>query len=81
MGFLADLQRRMMIEFWAHFYELDMHIKKLDDGVDRFMTSDEQTGATMIQDIPGIGNTSAQTIISVIDTDISRFPSDRQAFA
>jgi len=30
----------------------------------------------MIQDIPGIGNTSAQAIISVIGTDMGRFPTD-----
>lgn len=30
----------------------------------------------MIQDIPGIGNTSAQAIISVLGTDMERFPSD-----
>ena len=30
----------------------------------------------MIQDIPGIGNTSAQAIISVIGTNMERFPTD-----
>ena len=67
----------MMKELLAHLDELDMHIKNLDDEIDHFMTPDEQTAATVIQDIPGIGNTSAQAIISVIGTDMSRFPSDR----
>ena len=76
-GVLTDLQRRMMKELLAHLDELDLHIKNLDDEIDHFMRPDEQTAAKTIQDIPGIGNTSAQAIISVIGTDMSRFPSDR----
>lgn len=30
----------------------------------------------MIREIPGIANTSAQAIISVIGTDMGRFPTD-----
>ena len=76
-GVLTDLQRRMMKELLVHLDELDLHIKNLDDEIDHFMTLDEQNATTTIQDIPGIGNTSAQAIISVIGTDMSRFPSDR----
>lgn len=76
-GVLSDLQRKMMRELLRHLDELDIHIKNLDDEIDHFMTPDEKTAAKMIQDIPGIGNTSAQAIISVIGTDMSRFPTDR----
>ena len=76
-GILTELQRRMMKELLAHLDELDLHIKNLDNEIDNFMTPDEQSAAKLIQDIPGIGNTSAQAIISVIGTDMSRFPSDR----
>ena len=76
-GLLTDLQRRMMKELLAHLDELDLHIKNLDDEIDHFMTPDEKTAAAKIQDIPGIGSVSAQAIISVIGTDMSRFPSDR----
>ena len=76
-GVLTALQRKMMKELLTHLDELDLHIKNLDDEIDHFMTPDEQSAATMIQEIPGIGNTSAQAIISVIGTDMSRFPSDR----
>ena len=57
--------------------DLDAHIARLDEEIDNFMTPDEMTASKMIQDIPGIGNISAQAIISVIGTDMSRFPSDR----
>ena len=37
---------------------------------------EEKKASEAIQSIPGIGNTSAQAIISVIGTDMSRFPTD-----
>lgn len=36
----------------------------------------EKKASAAIQDVTGIGNTSAQAIISVIGTDMARFPSD-----
>ena len=76
-GVLSALQRKMLKELMDHLDELDAHIKHLDDEIDNFMTPDETTAAKMIQDIPGIGNASAQVVISVIGTDMTRFPSDR----
>ena len=76
-GVMSDLQRRVMKELLAHLDELNTHIKNLDDEIDKSMKQDEHIAAAMIQDIPGIGITSAQAIISVIGTDMSRFPSDR----
>ena len=76
-GVLSDLQRMMMKELIDHLDELDAHIKNLDIEINKFMTPDEKSASEMIQEIPGIGNTSAQAIISVIGTDMRRFPSDR----
>ena len=67
----------MMKELIRHLDELDIHIKNLDDEIDHFMRPDEKTAAKMIQDIPGIAEVSSQAIISVIGTDMSRFPTDR----
>ena len=76
-GILSPLQKKMMKELLQHLEELDAHITRLDEEIDNFMKPDEKTASKMIQDIPGIGETSAQAIISVIGTDMSRFPSDR----
>jgi transposase len=73
-GVMSDLQKKMMRILLNHLDELNAHIKELDDDIDNFMNSEEKTAAKVIQDIPGIGNTSAQAIISVIGTDMSRFP-------
>ena len=49
----------------------------LNDEIDNFMKPEEKQESQVIQDVTGIGNTSAQTIIAVIGTDMERFPSDR----
>ena len=75
-GIMSPLQRRMMKELLSHLDELNIHIKNLDEEIDNFMKPEEKQASKMIQDVTGIGNTSAQAIISVIGTDMSRFPSD-----
>ena len=77
-GVMSPLQRRMMKELLAHLDELNEHIKNLDDEIDNFMKPEEKQASQAIQDVTGIGNTSAQAIISVIGTDMERFP-HRQA--
>ena len=49
---------------------------ELDDDIDRHMKDEEKIAAARIQEITGIGNTSAEVVISVIGTDMSRFPTD-----
>ena len=75
-GVMSPLQRRMMKELLIHLDELNAHIKNLDDEIDNFMKPEEKKASEAIQSIPGIGNTSAQAIISVIGTDMSLFPTD-----
>lgn len=75
-GVMSELQRKMMRILLDHLDELNGHIKALDDDIDNFMKPEEKKAAEVIQDIPGIGNTSAQVIISVIGTDMGRFVTD-----
>ena len=75
-GVMTPLQRRMMKELLSLLDELNIHIKNLDDEIDNFMKPEEKSSSQAIQDIPGIGNTSAQAVISVIGTDMSRFRTD-----
>ena len=76
-GIMTPLQRRMMKELLSHLDELNIHIKNLDDEIDNFMKPEEQQASNAIQSVTGIGNTSAQAIISVIGADMSRFPTDK----
>lgn len=75
-GVMSELQRKMMRILLDHLDELNGHIKALDDDIDNFMKPEEKKAAEVIQDIPGIGNTSAQVIISVIGTDMGHFATD-----
>lgn len=74
---MSPLQRRIMKELFVHLDELNVHIKNQNDGIDNFMKPEEKQASQAIQDVTGIGNTSAQAIISVIGSDMSRFPTDR----
>lgn len=76
-GVMSPVQRRVMKELLSHLDELNEHIRNLDDEIDYFMKPEEQIASAKIQDIPGIGNSSAQAIISVIGTEMDRFPTDR----
>ena len=75
-GVMTPLQRRMMKELLVHLDELNIHIRNLDDEIDNFMKPDEKQASSAIETVSGIGHTSAQAIISVIGTDMSRFPTD-----
>jgi len=75
-GVMSDLQKKMMRLLLKHLDELNAIIKELDDDIDNFMKPEEKQAAKEIQSIPGIGSTSAQAIISVIGTDMTRFPND-----
>lgn len=75
-GVMSSLQRRMMKELLVHLDELNIHIQNLDDEIDNFMKPEEKQASKAIQDVVGIGNTSAQAIIAVIGADMSRFPTD-----
>lgn len=76
-GVLSALQKKIMRTMLTHIDELAKHIKELDDEIDRNMKDEEKIAAASIQEIPGIGATSAEAVISVIGTDMSRFPSDK----
>lgn len=75
-GIMSDLQRKMLRVLLKHLDELNKIIKELDDAIDNHMKPEQKAASKSIQDLPGIGNTSAQAIISVIGTDMQRFPSD-----
>ena len=75
-GVMSDVQRKMIRILLAHLDELNAHIKELDDDIDNSMKPDDKKAVTLLQDIPGIADTSAKGIISVIGTDMERFPTN-----
>lgn len=75
-GFLTPIQRKMMRELLRHLDELNAHIKNLDDEIDNFMKPEEKKAASAIREIPGIAERSSEVVVSVIGTDMGRFPTD-----
>lgn len=75
-GILSPLQRKMLSVVLIHIDELDKHIAELDDEIDNNMRSDYQSCIELVDSVTGIGPDSAKVILSVIGTDMSRFPSD-----
>ena len=75
-GVLSPLQKKMLRTMLTHIDELTKHIKELDDEIDKDMKDEDKIAAAKIQEIPGVGNTSAEVVISVIGTDMTRFPTD-----
>lgn len=75
-GVMTPLQRKLMKKVLRHIDELDEHIRNLDDDINNQMKDDEKKASAAIQDITGIAEASANAIISVIGTDMGRFPSD-----
>lgn len=75
-GVLSKLQRKMLKELLEHIDEIEVHIQNLDIEIDDNMDNDQKAASKKLEKIPGIGSASAKSIISVIGTDMSRFPSD-----
>ena len=60
-----------------HIQELDAHIEKLSDEIDDSLNSGEKEAVRKLKKIPGISDQSAQQIIAVIGTDMTRSPTDK----
>lgn len=75
-GVMSPLQRQMMRILLSHIDELDAHIKELDGQIDDHMKPDEKKAVDAIKEVTGLGLDSSRIIISVIGTDMGRFPTD-----
>lgn len=75
-GVMTPLQCKLMKEVIFHIDELDSHIRNLDDDINNQMKEEEKIAASAIQNITGIAEASSNAIISVIGTDMNRFPTD-----
>ena len=56
--------------------ETGCHIRELDDQIDSHMNPEEKKAVDAVRDVTGLGVDSSRIIISVIGTDMDRFPTD-----
>lgn len=73
-GFVTPIQAKMLEEVLKHIDELTIHINELSNDIDNFMNGDQHKAVELLSTIPGVSTNSAEDIISVIGTDMSRFP-------
>jgi len=73
-GILTPLQRKMIGVVLKHIDELDRHIADLDEEIDSNMSDGDKARTALLDSIPGIAEDSAKTILAIIGTDMSRFP-------
>lgn len=73
-GILTPVQRKMIGICLEHIVYLNKRIDEIDSIIDDNLSSDMQELVELLKEIPGVGESSAKTILSVIGTDMSRFP-------
>ena len=73
-GVLTPVQRKMIGICLEHIVYLNKQIDEIDSVIDDNLSPDQQELVEMLMEIPGVGESSAKTILSVIGTDMSRFP-------
>ena len=73
-GVLTPVQRKMIGICLEHIKYLNKRIDEIDAIIDDNLSSDQQELVELLMEIPGVGESSAKTILSVIGTDMSRFP-------
>lgn len=75
-GVVSPLQQQMMRVLFSHLDELEGHISELDGQIESHMKPEEKKAVDAIKDVTGLGVDSSRIIISVIGTDMGRFPTD-----
>lgn len=73
-GVLTPVQRKMIGICLEHIVYLNKQIDEIDSDIDDNLSPDQQELVEMLMEIPGVGESSAKTILYVIGTDMSRFP-------
>lgn len=74
-GVLSKIQKQLVKAILDHIDDMTRRIKDLDEIIDRQM-KDYDEAIKEIDKISGIGKRSAETILSEIGLDMSRFPTD-----
>lgn len=80
VGRLTETQRWVLRELLARYEEVEMALARVQERLDQQVREDPDPfvpqAAELVDTIPGVGPSIAQTIISEIGTDMTAFPSD-----
>lgn len=73
-GFLSPLQKKLLRSILDHIDDMTRRISDIDKIIKDYVKEYEDVIASL-EEIPGVGEVGAQTIISEIGKDMSKFPS------
>lgn len=73
-GKLSEAQKIVLRQILEHVKHLGAAIAKMENLAEDLANTDEKSGANLLTTMPGIDRQSAQTIVGIIGTDMSRFP-------
>jgi transposase len=80
VGRLTETQRWVLRELLARYEEVEMALARVQERLDQQVREDQDPfvpqAAELVDTIPGVGPSIAQTIISEIGTEMTAFPSD-----
>lgn len=74
-GVFSSLQKALVLQIISHIEDMEKRVKELDDLINRHLGKFEKAIQKADQ-LPGIAENSAKTIIAEIGIDMSRFPTD-----
>ena len=72
-GFLTPLQKQLMLKVVDHIDDMTKRIGEMDDLMNQYLTEYHEA-IQKLDEIPGIGRQSAETILAETGLDMSRFP-------
>ena len=72
-GFLTPLQKQLMLKVVDHIDDMTKRIGEMDDLMNQYLT-EYHAAIQKLDEIPGIGRQSAETILAETGLDMSRFP-------
>lgn len=73
-GIISSLQRRLFLSVVNHIDDMTKRIEEMDKLIEDYLGEYEEA-IKSIDDLPGIGRSSAEVIIAEIGKDMDRFPS------
>jgi transposase len=80
VGRLTETQRWVLHELLTRYEEVEVALARVQEHIDQQVREDQDPfvpkAAELVDTIPGVGSSIAQTIISEIGTEMTAFPSD-----
>jgi len=74
-GYVTPMQKQLIRAITAHIDDMSKRIKELDKLIDDEMNK-HRNNTRRLDEIPGIGKRTAETILSEIGSDMQRFPTE-----